>query len=149
MKKFAAHFGVDFLHSTKDIQHDLTISFSWASFFKNPTSSTSCFGDPALAKLNQVISMSMCETCHQVCNQDTQYQDLGCMYLQEEPSTPPSGEPSGDTNETTNPDEFTQVNAHDTYRFQCNHEFTGIAVAAYLGKGSSNHSPGPMELFKA
>ena len=24
-----------------------------------------------------------------------------CMYLQEEPSTPPSDEPSGDTDETT------------------------------------------------
>ena len=45
-----------------------------------------------------------------------------CMYLQGEPSTPPSGEPSGDTDEATDPDEFSQ--------------------------GSSNHSPEPMELFK-
>ena len=30
-----------------------------------------------------------------------------CMYLQEEPSTPPSDETSGDTAEATNPDEFT------------------------------------------
>ena len=33
---------------------------------------------------------------------------LACMYLQEEPSTPPSDGPSGDMNETPNPDEFTQ-----------------------------------------
>ena len=58
------------------------------------------------------------------------------MYLQEEPSTPPSDEPSRDTD------------AHDTYRSQCNHEFTGLDVDAYLGKGSSNHSPGSMEVFK-
>ena len=70
------------------------------------------------------------------------------MYLQEKPSTPPSDEPSGDTDETTNPDEYTQVNANHTYRFQCNHEFTGLDVVAYLGKGSSNHSPGSIEVFK-
>ena len=58
------------------------------------------------------------------------------MYLQEEPSTPPSDEPSKDTD------------AHDTYWSQCNHEFTGLDVDAYLGKGSSNHSPGSMEVFK-
>ena len=66
------------------------------------------------------------------------------MYLQDEPSTPQSEEPSGDTEEATNPDESTyltmvhmslshgtedssdidkvlsincQVNAHHTYRF--------------------------------
>ena len=71
-----------------------------------------------------------------------------CVYLKEEHSTPPSDEASGDTNETTNPDEFTKVNAHHTYRFQCNHEFTGLDVAAFLGKESSNHFPGPMEVFK-
>ena len=70
-----------------------------------------------------------------------------CMYLQEEPSTPPSDEPSGDSDEATNPDEFTQVNAHQTYKFLI-HEFTGLDVVAYLGKGSSNHSPGQMEVFK-
>ena len=31
---------------------------------------------------------------------------------------------------------------------QSNHEFTGLDVGADLGKGSSNHSPGPMEVFK-
>ena len=59
-----------------------------------------------------------------------------------------SVEPSGDTDEATNPDELTQVNAHHTSRFQCNHEFTGFDIVAYLGEGSSNHSPGPMEVFK-
>ena len=58
------------------------------------------------------------------------------MYLQEEPSTPPSDEASEDTEEATDPGEFTQVNAHHTYRSQCNHEFTGLDVVAYLGKGS-------------
>ena len=48
----------------------------------------------------------------------------------------------------TNPDEFTQLNAYHTNRFQCNHEFTGLDVVAHLGKGSFNHSPGPMEVFK-
>ena len=59
-----------------------------------------------------------------------------CMYLQEDLSTPPSDEPLGDTN------------VRHTYRSQCNHEFTGLDVIAYLGKGSSNHSPGPMKVFK-
>ena len=58
------------------------------------------------------------------------------MYLQEEPSKPPINEPSRETD------------AHHTYRFQCNHEFTGLDVVAYLGKGSSNHSPGPMEALR-
>ena len=71
-----------------------------------------------------------------------------CLYLQEEPSTPPSNQPSGDTDEATDPDEFTHVNAHHTYRSQCNHEFTGLDIVAYLGRGSSNHSPGPMKVFK-
>ena len=58
------------------------------------------------------------------------------MYLQEEPSTPPSDEPLRD------------ANVHHTYRSHCNHEFTGLDVTAYLGKGSSNHSPGPMKVLK-
>ena len=58
------------------------------------------------------------------------------MYLEEEPSTFPSNEPSRDTD------------THHTYRSQCNHEFTSLVVVAYLGKGFSNHSPGPMEVFK-
>ena len=81
------------------------------------------------------------------------------MYLQEVPSTPLSNKLSRDPDETTNPDEFTQVNAHHTYRFQKtrrklnvvhidNHEFTGLDLVAYIGMGSCNHSPGPMEVFK-
>ena len=112
------HFGVDLLHSTQGTQHDLsslaspkgemTSTFSWTSFFKSPTSSSLCFGDPTLAKINQVISVSMCETV--LCATKSATKPLNtktwdCMYLQEEPSTPPSDEPSGDTNETTNPDE--------------------------------------------
>ena len=55
-----------------------------------------------------------------------------CMCLQEEPSTPPCDKPSGDTGETINPDEFTQVNVHHTYRFQCNHEFSGLMLLLTL-----------------
>ena len=66
------HFGVDFLHSTQDTHHDLsslasskgemTSTFRWTTFFKSPTSSNLRFGNPTLAKINQVISVSMCET---------------------------------------------------------------------------------------
>ena len=43
----------------------------------------------------------------------------------------------------------TQMNSpSECQRFQCNHEFTGLDVFTYLGKGSSNHSSGPMEVFK-
>ena len=128
----------------------MTSSFSWTGFFKSPTSNTLCFGDPTVAKLNQVISMSMCETvlCTKSASKPPNTKTGVCMYLQEEPSIHPSNKPPGDTDEATNLEEFTQVNAHHTYRFQCNHEFTGLDVVAYLGKGSSNHSPGPMEVFK-
>ena len=66
------HFGVDCIHSTKEPQHDLPSlappkgemarSFSWTSLFKSPTPTTLCLGDPSLPRLNQVISVSMCET---------------------------------------------------------------------------------------
>ena len=66
------HFGADYLHPTKGPQHDLpclappkgemTSSFSLTSLFKSPTSRTSCLGDPTLSRINQVISMPMCET---------------------------------------------------------------------------------------
>ena len=64
------------------------------------------------------------------------------MCLQRGLFPSPSHEPSGDTDEATNPDEFNQMNAHHTYRFQCNHEFTGLDVVCYPGKGPANHSPG-------
>ena len=67
------HFGVDLLQSTTELQHDLpslaspkmeiSSSFSWASFFKSPTSGTLCFGDPTLAKLNQVKLLCETEFC--------------------------------------------------------------------------------------
>ena len=80
------HFGVDYLHLTKEPHHDLpslapskaemASSFTWTSLFNSPTPRTLCLGDPTLAKLNQVIPalkdifnnylltelLSMCET---------------------------------------------------------------------------------------
>ena len=57
------HFGVVSHSFTKEPQHDFTSlaspkgemesPFSWNSFLKSPRSSTLCFGEPALAKLNQ------------------------------------------------------------------------------------------------
>ena len=98
-------FGDDNLCPTKGTGHDLSSlaspkgemksSFSWTSFLKSPTSSTSCFGDP----LNQVISVSMCET----------------VFCTTKYATKP-------LNTKTWAYEFTQE--------------------------SSNHSPGPMEVFK-
>ena len=56
------HFGVDSLSFTKEPQHDFTSlaspkgemesPFSWNCFLKSPRSSTLCFGEPTLAKLN-------------------------------------------------------------------------------------------------
>ena len=70
LKSTMFHFGVDLLHSTTEPHHDLpslaspkgevASSFSWTSFFKSLTSCTLCFGDPTLAKHNQV--MLLCET---------------------------------------------------------------------------------------
>ena len=128
--------GIDFLHSTQDTQHDLssliaspkgemTSSFSSTRFFKSPTSSTLCFGDPTLAKLNQVISVSMCETVLCTTKSATKPPNTktwACKYLQKEPSMPSCDEPSRDTD------------AHHTYRSQYNHQFTCIDVGAYLGR---------------
>ena len=156
------HFGVAYLHPTRGNQHDLpsiappkgerTSSFSWTSHFKNPTPRTLRLGDTTLSRITQIISVSIFATVF--CATKSAIRPLttktwACMYLQKEPSTPPSDKQSGDTDEATNLDNFTQVNAHHTYRFQCNHEFTGIDVVAYLGKRSSNHYPGPMEETKA
>ena len=67
------HFGDDLLYSTTRPQHDLpslaspkgemASSFSWTSLFKSPTSSTLCFGDSTLAKLNQVKLLCETEFC--------------------------------------------------------------------------------------
>ena len=60
---------VDYLHPTRELQHDLpslappqgeiSSSFSWTSLFKCPTPRTLCLGDPTFAKLNQVIPVPM------------------------------------------------------------------------------------------
>ena len=73
LKSTMFHFGVDFLYSTTEPQHDLpslaspkgemACSFSWTSIFKSPTSSTLCFGDSRLAKLNQVKLLCETEFC--------------------------------------------------------------------------------------
>ena len=42
------------LSSLAPPQGEMKSSFSWASLFKSPTSSTLCFGEPTLGKLNQV-----------------------------------------------------------------------------------------------
>ena len=144
------HFGVDFLHSTQDTQHDLsslaspkgemTSSFSWTSLFKSPRSTTLCFGGPTLAKLNQV--KLLCETefcptkpipfCNPVVHTGTivlltskTLPHKPNMYLQDEHSTPPSEEPLGDTEETTS-----------------------IHLTMVYKSLSHNHSPGQMEMFK-
>ena len=64
LKSTMFHFGVDLLHSTTEPEHDLpslaspkgemASSFSLTSLFKSPTSSTLYYGDPTLAKLDQV-----------------------------------------------------------------------------------------------
>ena len=69
LKSTIFHFGVDLLYSTTEPQYDLASlaspkwemasSFSWTSILKSPTSSTLCFCDSTLAKLNQV---KLCET---------------------------------------------------------------------------------------
>ena len=67
------HFGVDFLFSRTEPRHDLpslaspkgemSSSFSWTSFPKCSTSSTLCFSDSTLAKLNQVKLLCETEFC--------------------------------------------------------------------------------------
>ena len=64
------HFDVDYLHPTKEPQHNLpslalpkwemTSFFSWTSLFNSPTPRTLCLSNPTIANLNQV--KSLCET---------------------------------------------------------------------------------------
>ena len=73
------HFGVVSHSFTKEPQHDFTSlaspkgemehPFSWNSFLKSPRSSTLCFGEPTLAKINQEPTLAkinqvklLCET---------------------------------------------------------------------------------------
>ena len=72
LQPFVYHISLcgDYLCHTKRNLHDLpslaspqgemASSFSWTSLFKSPTSSTLCFGDPTLEKLNQ--AKLLCET---------------------------------------------------------------------------------------
>ena len=102
------HFGVDLLYSTAEPQHD--------SLFKSPTSSALCFGDPTLAKLDQV--KLLCETdicitksiplCDPVVHTGATFlrtsktlPHKSKMYLQDKASTTPSEVPSGETEEAT------------------------------------------------
>ena len=94
----------------------MTSSLSWSSCFKSPTSSTLCFGNSTLAKLNQL--KLLCETefcitksiplCDPVVHTGTTFlltsktlPHKPKMYLHEKPSTPPSDLPSGETDEST------------------------------------------------
>ena len=126
LKSTMFHFGVDLLHSITERQHDLPSlaspkgemarSFSWTNLFKSPTSSTLCFGDPTLEKLDQV--KLLCETdfcitksiplCHPVVHTGTMFLLTSKtlpykpkMYLQDKPSTPSSEVPSGETEKAT------------------------------------------------
>ena len=53
--------------------------FSWTSLFKSPTSSTLCFSEPTLGKLNQVkllcspTSSTLCDPTLAKLNQETEY----------------------------------------------------------------------------
>ena len=118
-----ACFGDDYLFPTKGTLDDLpslaspkgemASSFSWTSLFKSPTSSTLCFGDPTLAKLNQV--KLLCETefcitkyiliCTPVVHTGTTFL-LTSKTLPHKPkmykhSTTPSEVQSGETEEAT------------------------------------------------
>ena len=56
---------------------EMKSSFSWTNFFKSPTSSTLCFGEPTLRKLNQVkflcnpTSYTLCDPTLGKLNQET------------------------------------------------------------------------------
>ena len=58
---------------------EMESSFSWTYLFKSPTSSTLCFGEPTLRKLNQVkllcnpISSSLCDFTLGNLNQETEF----------------------------------------------------------------------------
>ena len=58
---------------------EMESSFSWTCPFKSPTSSTLCFGEPTLRKLNQVklmcnpISSTLCDFTFGKLNQETEF----------------------------------------------------------------------------
>ena len=67
------------LSSIASPKGEMKSSFSWTSLFKSPTSSTLCFGEPTLGKLNQVkllcspISSTLCDPTLAKLNQDTEF----------------------------------------------------------------------------
>ena len=58
---------------------EMKSTFSWTSLFKSPTSSTLCFGEPTLGKLNQVkllcssTSSTLCDPTLAKVNQETEF----------------------------------------------------------------------------
>ena len=71
------HFGVDSHSFTKEPQHDFTSlaspkgemesPFRWNRFLKSPRSSTLCFGEPTLAKLNQEPTLAKLNQVKPLC----------------------------------------------------------------------------------
>ena len=61
--------------------------FSWTSLSKNPTSSTLCFGEPTLGKLNQLkllcnpTSSTLCDPTLAKLNQGTEFCITMCTFL--------------------------------------------------------------------
>ena len=136
----------DYHCPTKGTLHDLpslaspkgeiTSSFSWTFLFKSPTSSTLCFGDPRLSKLNQVKLLHETEfyitkyipLCDFVVHTGTTvlltFKTLPHkpkMYLQDKHSTTPSEVQSEETEEAT-PSHLTKVYkslSHGTEDINC------------------------------
>ena len=67
------------LSSLAPPKEEMESSFSWTYLFKSPTSSTLCFGEPALRKLNQIkllcnpISSTLCDFTLGKLNQETEF----------------------------------------------------------------------------
>ena len=67
------------LSSLASPKGEMKSSFSWTSLFKSPTSSTLCFGEPTLGKLNQVkllcspTSSTLCDPTLAKLNQETEF----------------------------------------------------------------------------
>ena len=67
------------LSSLAQPKGEMESSFSWTYLFKSPTSSTLCFGEPTLRKLNQVkllcnpISSTLCDFTLGKLNQETEF----------------------------------------------------------------------------
>ena len=88
------HFGVVSLSFTKEPQHDFTSlaspkgemesPFSWNSFLKSPRSSTLCFGEPTLAKLNQEPTFAKINQVKLLCETESYIpKSLSIWYTQQ------------------------------------------------------------------